>query len=62
LDEPSLATPDVHIFTRSKVPWLKLPDGTPAFETHYDSRKIWPAASLARLDVITELRAERDSG
>jgi hypothetical protein len=62
LDEPSTAPPDVHIFTRSKVPWVKLPDGAPAFEIYYDSRTIWPDASLKRLDVIKELRAQHESG
>lgn len=27
LDAPHAIVPDVHIFTRSKVPWVKLPDG-----------------------------------
>lgn len=58
LDEPSAVTPDVHIFTRSKLPWVALPGGTPAFEVYYDSRKLWPAASLERLDAILALRAE----
>jgi hypothetical protein len=59
LDEPSAVTPDVHIYTRSKVPWVALPDGTPAFDEYYDTRKLWPAASLERLDAILTLRAER---
>ena len=59
LDKPSAATPDVHIFTRSKVPWVELPDDTPAFDVYYDSRTLWPAASLERLDAILALRAER---
>jgi hypothetical protein len=29
LDEPSAVTPDVHIYTRSKVPWVVLPEGIP---------------------------------
>jgi hypothetical protein len=62
LDEPSRATPDVHIFTRSKVPWLKLPDGTPAFDTYYDSKTVWPTASLERLEAINESRAPRERG
>ena len=56
LDAPSSVRPDAHIYTRSKVPWLMLPDDTPAFETFYDSRKLWPAASLERLAAI---RAQR---
>ena len=50
LDEPSGVEPDVHIFTRSKLPWVTLPDGVPAFEVYYDSRSLWPAESLERLD------------
>ena len=50
LDEPSSVAPDVHIFTRSKVPWVALPESTPAFDVYYDSKTLWPAASLQRLD------------
>jgi hypothetical protein len=56
LDEPSTVTPDVHIFTRSKVPWVALPDATPAFEVYYDSKALWPAASLERLQAIRRSR------
>lgn len=48
LDEPSALPPDVHIYTRSKLPWVKLPEGVPAFEAYYDSKKLWPEESLAR--------------
>jgi hypothetical protein len=48
LDDPAALAPDVHIYTRSKLPWLALPDGVPAFEAYYDSRTLWPAASLER--------------
>jgi hypothetical protein len=50
LDEPSSVAPDVHIFTRSKLPWVMLPESTPAFDVYYDSKTLWPAASLQRLD------------
>lgn len=49
LDDPAGIEPDVHIYTRSKVPWLSLPEGAPAFRTYYDLEKVWPAASLERL-------------
>ena len=49
LDEPSSVAPDVHIFTRSKVPWVTLPESTPAFDVYYDTKALWPAASLERL-------------
>jgi hypothetical protein len=48
LDEPSALKPDVHIFTRSKQPWVGLPVDTPAVEIYYDMEKLWPAESLAR--------------
>src|SRR5579859_852049 len=52
LDEPRGVEPDVHIFTKSKVGWVTLPDSVPAFEVYYDSKKLWPAESLARLDAV----------
>ena len=52
LDEPSSIEPDVHIYTRSKLPWIRLPDSVPAFDVYYDSRALWPAASLARLKAV----------
>jgi hypothetical protein len=48
LDQPSALRPDVHIYTRSKLPWITLPEGVPAFEAYYDAKTLWPAASLAR--------------
>ena len=48
LDEPSALPPDVHIYTRSKLPWVALPPGAPAFEAYYDAKALWPAASLER--------------
>ena len=52
LDEPSRLTPDVHIYTRSKLPWVALPAGVPAFEAYYDSKKLWPPESLERRKAI----------
>jgi hypothetical protein len=52
LDQPSGITPDVHIYTRSKLRWITLPDSVPAFEVYYDVKALWPAASLERLKAI----------
>ena len=49
LDDPSWVEPDVHIYTRSKVPWVVLPESVPAFDVYYDSKTLWPPASLNRL-------------
>ena len=48
LDDPAALLPDVHIFTRSKLPWIELPEAVPAFEVYYDMQTLWPAASLER--------------
>jgi hypothetical protein len=50
LDEPTDIAPDVHIYTRSKMAWVTLPEGTPAFEEYYDEKELWPAESLRRLE------------
>ena len=57
LDHPSGVTPDVHIFTRSKLSWITLPDSVPAFEVYYDTKALWPAASLERLNALRASRS-----
>jgi hypothetical protein len=52
LDDPTHVTPDVHIYTRSKVDWVSLPEGTPAFEVYYDTAELWAAESLRRLAAL----------
>lgn len=49
LDDPRAVTPDVHIFTRSKLPWLALPKGTPAFESFYRIDGVWSDESKERI-------------
>jgi hypothetical protein len=52
LDDPTALAPDVHIFTRSKQPWVGLPAGVPAVEVYYDMQTLWPPESLARRKAI----------
>jgi hypothetical protein len=52
LDDPSSIAPDVHIYTRSKLPWVTLPESVPAFRTYYDMKKLWPRASLERFEAL----------
>ena len=52
LDRPSSIAPDVHIFTKSKLPWVTLPDSVPAFDVYYDSQVLWPTESLERLRAV----------
>jgi hypothetical protein len=51
LDDPSSVAPDVHIFTRSKLEWVGLPEFVPAFDVYYDRYELWPPESLERRDV-----------
>ncbi len=48
LDDPTALSPDVHIFTRSKQPWVGLPVGVPGFEVFYDRKELYPPETLAR--------------
>jgi len=57
LDDPKGLTPDVHIYTKSKVAWLVLPEGAPAFDEYYDSKTLWPADRLERLRAVLPSRA-----
>jgi hypothetical protein len=52
LDDPAAVAPDVHIFTRSKLPWVTLPDSVPAFDVYYDTKEVWPPESLERLAAL----------
>jgi hypothetical protein len=52
LDDPAAVAPDVHIYVRSKLPWVMLPGGAPAFEAYYRASEVWPAASLERRSAV----------
>ena len=52
LDDPTSLPPDVHIYTRSQLPWVSLPVDVPRFEAYYDSKTLWPAESLARRSAV----------
>ena len=49
LDEAGRITPDIHIFTESKQPWVVIPEGHAAVERFYELKKYWPDTSRARL-------------
>ncbi len=48
LDEASVITPDVHIFTETKLPWVQLTPDVMAFPEYYDMEAVWPAESWTR--------------
>jgi hypothetical protein len=61
LDDPTGVRPDVHIFTRSKVEWVQLPDDMPAFDVFYDPKSLWPPESRERARAAGE-RAGAETG
>jgi len=48
LDDRAALKPDAHIFTRSKLPWVQLPDDQPAFDVFYDLETQWTPEVRAR--------------
>lgn len=49
LDHPAALPPDIHIFTRSKLPWVILPTHVRAVPVYYERDAVWPPDKLARL-------------
>lgn len=54
LDEPGLLPPDIHIYTRSKLPWVVIPEGALSVAEFYDLRSVWSAESLERRRIMRE--------
>jgi hypothetical protein len=52
LKRPHRIVPDVHIFTRSKVPWVRLPPNAKTFKVYYSTTKEWPAKALVRRNAV----------
>jgi hypothetical protein len=48
LDQRQSITPDIHIYTASKLPWVQIPPGARSVPEFYDYRETWPAASYER--------------
>jgi len=47
LDDPDALAPDIHIFTRSKQPWVVLAPDARAYDIYYDMAKEWAPESWA---------------
>lgn len=48
LDRSEAFRPEAHIYTRSKLPWVSLEDGIPAFDEYYDMPTLWKPENYAR--------------
>ena len=55
LDNPDAVPPDVHIFTSSKQPWVRLPEGARSFPEFYNVPEVWPPEALARAAAAREV-------
>lgn len=56
LDDPTALQPEVHVFTRSKLPWVVLPEDVPAFDVYYDEEAVWSPDSLERVAALSAAR------
>jgi hypothetical protein len=57
LDDRTAISPDVHIFTGSKLPWVHLADNKPAFAEFYpDHTAVWSPEALARWSAVMAAR------
>jgi hypothetical protein len=54
LDVAPAHDPDVHIYTRSKLPWIELPAEARIFAEYYDMHSEWPAEALARRQTASD--------
>ena len=48
LDEPDRLTPDIHIFTSTKQPWVTLPPGAKAVPEFYNPAEVRTPEARAR--------------
>ena len=59
LDEPDRLSPDIHIYTASKQPWVVLPPDVPAVDEYYEATKFWPKKSLERREKLIAPKSKR---
>ena len=52
LENPAQFPPDIHIFTSTKQPWVRLPDDVPVCDAYYRRSEMWPDASLKRREAV----------
>ena len=51
-------TPDIHIFTSTKLPWVAIPPGARSVPEFYHYRTTWPPDAWARREAALR-RADR---
>lgn len=56
-DDPSAFRPDAVVFTESKMPWVAVPEGIPAFEAYYSPSELLPPERFERLLALIDRKA-----
>ena len=56
LDDSAAFRPDAVVFTESKMPWVALPEGIPAFEQYYDFAEVLAPEKVERLMALAARR------
>ncbi|KAF2093366.1 glutathione-dependent formaldehyde-activating enzyme [Rhizodiscina lignyota] len=51
---PEWLTPDMHIFTSTKLPWYAIPEGARSVKEQYDVKEVWSKENLERLAKVKE--------
>jgi hypothetical protein len=59
LDDPTVVVPDVHIYVKSRLPWVVLPPGARSFPEFYDPRVDLPQAARDRWREATRKEPRR---
>ena len=54
---PPPSRPTAVVFTASKMPWVALPEGIPAFEAYYNPKDVLSEENFARLIALIERKA-----
>ena len=55
-DNPSIISPNAHIFTESAVSWIKIPDQVKCYEQFYNFKDAWPTEAYERLQQVRKLQ------
>lgn len=62
LDRPWMIEPDLHIYLRSKRPFVTVADGKPQFQEYYDRAQVWRPEGLERwAKVMVDVQRRRAS-
>jgi len=62
LDDSGAFTPTAVVFTNSKMPWVALPEGIPAFEEYYNPFELLAHDKVERLLALVERKKAGDGG